>query len=208
MEAVLEANSKLAPAKIGTGSVQLEAFNRNRQTKLTPKASDRELAVLRLDDMAGKPIAILVNFTAHPTMISAATLKFSADYVGAMKEIVQKETGASVIFMQGAAGDQSVNEGTNKGYQVFGQALGREVMKVAAGIVTQEVAHPSIEVNEDRFKFASRIDLSNPLVRIAYEKAIFPELIPNFVDEYADISLLEKMNRVRMRLQNQLDSTG
>ena len=186
VEAVLEANSKLTPAKIGTGTVQLEAYNRNRQTKITPKASDRELAVLRLDDTAGKPIAILVNFTAHPTMISAATLKFSADYVGAMKEMVQKETGAAVIFMQGAAGDQSVNEGLNKGYQVFGQALGREVVKVAGGIATQEVAHPSIEVNEDRFKFSPRIDLSNPLVRIAYEKAFFPELIPNFVDEYAD----------------------
>ena len=186
VEAVLEANSKLAPAKIGTGSVQLEGFNRNRQTKLTPKASDRELAVLRFDDTAGKPIAILVNFTAHPTMISAATLKFSADYVGAMKEMVQKETGAAVIFMQGAAGDQSVNEGPNKGYQVFGEALAREVVKVAAGIATQEVAHPSIEVNEDRFKFSPRVDLSNPLVRIAYEKAFFAELIPNFVDEYAD----------------------
>ena len=186
VEAVLEANSKLAPAKIGTGSVQLEAFNRNRQTKLTPKASDRELAVLRLDDTTGKPIAILVNFTAHPTMISAATLKFSADYVGALKEMVQKEIGAPAIFMQGAAGDQSVNEGPNKGYQAFGQALAREVVKVASGITTQEVAHPSLEVNEDRFKFASRVDLSNPLVRIAYEKAFFPELIPNFVDEYAD----------------------
>ena len=186
VEAVLEANSKLTPAKIGTGSVQLEGFNRNRQTKLTPKASDRELAVLRFDDTAGKPIAILVNFTAHPTMISAATLKFSADYVGAMKEMVQKETGAAVIFMQGAAGDQSVNEGPNKGYQVFGEALAREVVKVAAGIATQEVAHPSIEVNEDRFKFSPRVDLSNPLVRIAYEKAFFAELIPNFVDEYAD----------------------
>ncbi len=186
VEAVLEANSKLAPAKIGTGSVQLEAFNRNRQTKLTPKASDRELAVLRLDDPAGKPIAILVNFTAHPTMISAMTLKFSADYVGAMKEMVQKEIGAPVIFMQGAAGDQSVNEGPNKGYQAFGQALAREVLKVAAGMATQEVVHPSIEVKEDRFKFTSRVDLSNPLVRAAYEKAFFPELIPNFIDEYAD----------------------
>jgi hypothetical protein len=186
VEAIMEANSKLAPARMATGAVALEGFNRNRHTKLTPKPSDRDLAVMRFDDMSDKPLAVLVNFTAHPTTISAMTLKFSADYVGAMKETIEKEMGAPAIFMQGASGDQSVNEGPNKGYQAFGQALGREAVKLATGLTTKEVAHPSIEIKEDRFKFAMRTDLSNPLVRIAYEKAFFPELIPNFIDEYAD----------------------
>lgn len=186
VEAILEANSKLAPAKMATGSIQLEGFNRNRHTKLEPKPSDRELAVMRFDDLSGKPIAILVNFTAHPTMIPALTLKFSADYVGAMKDEIRKQTGASVIFMQGAAGDQSANEGPNKGHVAFGQVLAREVVKLASGLATQEVASPSLEVREERFKFTSRTDLTNPIVRTAYEKAFFPELIPNFIDEYAD----------------------
>jgi len=184
--AILEANAKLAPAKMATGSVRLEGFNRNRHTKLEPKPSDHELAVMRFDDLSGKPLAVLVNFAAHPTMIPASTLKFSADYVGAMKETVEKETGARAIFMQGASGDQSVNEGPNKGYQAFGQALGREVVKLASGLATQEVAQPSLQIKEERFKFTSRTDLTNPLVRAGYEKAFFPELIPNFIDEYAD----------------------
>jgi len=184
--AILEANAKLTPAKMATGSVQLEGFNRNRHTKLPPKPSDRELAVMRFDDLAGKPLAVLVNFTAHPTMLPPAQLKFSADYVGVMKETIEKEMNASAIFMQGAAGDQSVNEGPNKGYQAFGQALGREVIKLASGLATKEVAEPSLQVREERFKFTSRTDLANPSVRSAYEKAFFPELIPNFIDEYAD----------------------
>jgi hypothetical protein len=184
--AILEANAKLAPARMAIGSVQLEGFNRNRHTKLQLKPSDRELAVLRFDDPSGKPIAVLVNFTAHPTMIPAATLKFSADYVGAMKAMIEKELGARAIFMQGAAGDQSVNEGPNKGYQAFGQALGREVVKLASSLTAQEVAAPALQVREERFKFSSRTDLSNPMVRSLYEKAFFPELIPNYIDEYAD----------------------
>src|SRR5215471_622422 len=128
--AVVEANSKLAPAKMASGSIQLEGFNRNRQTKQPVKPSDRELAVMRIDDENGKPIAILVNFAAHPTMVSGATLRFSADYVGAMKAEVEKATGARVIFMQGAAGDQSVNA-PNQDYQAFGQSLAKEVIKVA-----------------------------------------------------------------------------
>jgi hypothetical protein len=183
--AIVEANSKLAPAKMATGSIQLEGFNRNRHTKQAVKPSDRDLAVMRFDGANGKPIAILVNFTAHPTMVSAATLRFSADYVGAMKAEVEKATGARVIFMQGAAGDQSVNA-QKRDYQAFGQALAQEVAKVATGLAPQEVSSPSLEVKEDRFKFSSRNDLSNPLVRSLYEKAFFPELIPNYVDEYAD----------------------
>jgi hypothetical protein len=182
---IVEANSKLAPAKMAIGSIQLEGFNRNRHTKQAVKPSDRDLAVMRFDDATGKPIAILVNFTAHPTMVSGATLRFSADYVGAMKTEVEKATGARVIFMQGAAGDQSAN-GQNRDYQAFGQALAKEVIKVAAGLTTQEVSSPSLEVKEDRFKFSSRTDLNDPLVRSLYEKAFFPELIPNYADEYAD----------------------
>jgi neutral ceramidase len=183
--AIVEANSKLAPAKMGAGSIQLEGFNRNRHTKQAVKPSDRDMTVMRFDGANGKPIAILVNFTAHPTMISATTLRFSADYVGAMKAEVEKATGARVIFMQGAAGDQSVN-GQNRDHQAFGQALANEVIKLASGLTPLEVTSPSLEVKEDRFKFPSRNDLSNPLVRKLYEKAFFPELIPNYIDEYAD----------------------
>jgi neutral ceramidase len=184
--AIVEANSKLAPAKIAAGSVKLDQFNRNRQTKIEPKASDRDLAVLRLDNASGKPLAIVVNFTAHPVMVPGQTLKFSADYVGAMKQMVEKEMGATAIFMQGAAGDQSVNAGTNSGYQAFGGALGREVIKLASSLAPADISNPSLVVREDRFKFASRTDLSDPAVRMAYSFAFFPELIPNYADEYAD----------------------
>ena len=185
VEAVLEASARLAPAKLAVGAARLEGFNRNRHTKLEPKPSDRELAVMRLDDPAGKPVAILVNFAAHPTMIPSSTLRFSADYVGALKEVIRQETGAAALFMQGAAGDQSVNPGPYQGYQAFGQALGREALKVALGLSTQAVEKPSLAVREERFKFASRTDFGNPFLRPLFEKAFFPELIPNFLDEYA-----------------------
>jgi neutral ceramidase len=185
-EAIIEANGKLAPAKMAAGSVRLEHSNRNRHTKIEPKPSDRDLSVMRFDDASGKPLAVVINFAAHPTTISEGTLKFSADWVGAMKATVEKETGAQAIFMQGAAGDQSVDPGTNSGYQAIGQAIGREAAKLAASLTPTEVATPSLKVEEERFKFASRIDLSNPAIRAAYSFAFFPELIPNFADEYVD----------------------
>jgi neutral ceramidase len=184
--AIIEANRKIAPAKMATGSVRLEQFNRNRHTKFEPKPSDRELGVMRFDGTSGKPIAVVVNFTGHPTTIPAQTLKFSADYVGAMKATVEKEMGALAVFMQGSAGDQSVNVGTNGGYQGFGAALGREVIKLASSLTPAEVTQPSLVVKEQRFRFTSRTDLSDPRVRTGYSVAFFPELIPNMIDEYAD----------------------
>jgi hypothetical protein len=183
--AILEANARLAPARMAVGSAQLEGFNRNRHTRIEPKPSDRELAVMRFDDAAGKPLAILVNFAAHPTMLPASMLKFSADYVGALKAEITRQTGAAAIFMQGAAGDQSANAGANQDYQAFGQGLAREAVKVAESLHPQDAPHASLDCREERLEFASRTDFANPMVKAAYQKAFFPELIPNYIDEYA-----------------------
>jgi len=186
VSAILEANSKLTPARMAAGSIQLDGFNRNRHTKIEPKASDRDLAVLRFDDLAGKPLAVLVNFTAHPTMADGAVLKYSADFVGAMKSTIESEMKVTAVFMQGACGDQSANRGTNADFQAFGNSLGRETVKLASSLTPKEVADPVLRVKEERFNFTSRTDFKNPLVTAAFSAAFFPELIPNFADEYAD----------------------
>ncbi len=183
--AIIEANSRLQPAKLASGIFPLEGFNRNRHTKLEPKPVDKDLRLLRFDDLSGKPIAVIVNFTAHPTNIPASTLKFSADYVGAMKAEIEKETGASAIFMQGASGDMSTNKTNGQDHQSYGIALAKEALKFMATMTTKEIPAPSLQVREERMTFGSRIDFSNSTVINAYGKAFFPELIPNFTDEYA-----------------------
>jgi hypothetical protein len=99
---------------------------------------------------------------------------------------VEQELQARTIFLQGAAGDLSVNQGTNKGYQAFGQALGREVVKLASKLVTEQVQQPTLQVREDRFRFTARTDLSNPVIRTGYALAFFPELVANYAEAYAD----------------------
>ena len=184
--AILEADAKLVPARLATGVVKLSGFNRNRHTKIEPKPVDPDLGVIRLDDTNGKPLAVIVNFTAHPTMVDGGVLRFSADYVGALKATVEKEFGGQAVFMQGAAGDMSADKGANKDYLEFGQALGREVAKLAASLKPEEITKPSLAVKEERFKFSSRTDWNNPGIRAAFSMAFFPELIPNYTDEYAD----------------------
>lgn len=186
VDAVLEADKSSVPAKMASGSIELDNFNRNRQTKLEPKPVDRTLSVLRFNSSATtKPLALIVNFTGHPTSVPAEILKFSADYVGAMKSTIEKEFGGTALFMQGASGDISVNRGTNADYIAFGQTLGREAIKLASSLQPATVAKPTLKVREDRFKFDTRSDLNNPVIRAAYSFAFFPELVANFTEEYA-----------------------
>jgi hypothetical protein len=184
--AIVEADKNAVPAKLASGTIEAEGFNRNRHTKLSSKPVDRTLGVLRLDDEAGKPIAIVVNFSAHPTSIPAETLKFSADYCGALKSTVEKELGGTAIFMQGASGDLSTDRAAHGDHTAYGQALGAQIVKLATSLQPTTADKPTLKVREERFKFQSRTDLSNPVVRTVYSFAFFPELVANFVDEYAD----------------------
>jgi neutral ceramidase len=183
--AIVEANSKLVPAKIATGAVDLQGYNRNRHTKLLPKPVDTQLGIMRLDDMDGKPIAVMVNFAAHPTSIPSETIKFSADFAGSLKNQVMKELGGQAVFMQGACGDLSTDRG-GKDYVEFGKAIGDDAVKLARTLEPKVPEKPTLEVREKRFKYESRTNLNNPAIRVVYSIAFFPELISNFVDEYAD----------------------
>jgi len=186
VEAVLEAEARRVPARVDAGILPLEGFNRNRHSKFEPKPVDRDLAVLRLDDAAGKPLALLVNFAAHPTMLPSSTLKFSADWVGAMKQALRRESGAAVVFMQGAAGDLSVNPGPGKDFREYGEAVARQALDLARRLRPEPPESPALEVREERFRFESRTDFADPLVRTLFAKAFFPELIANYLDEYAE----------------------
>jgi hypothetical protein len=184
-EAVIEANSRLQPALIAAGSIQLPGFNANRHSKIDPKPVDDSLTILRLDSASGAPIAVLVNFAAHPTTIASETMMFSADYVGSLKRTISQSMNAAPVFIQGAAGDLRTNRGPND-YKSFGEALGLEAVKLARSLTPKPVAKPSLQVKEDRLRFTPRVDLKNPFVRMLFEKAFFPELVRHYEDEYAD----------------------
>src|SRR5262249_22713395 len=101
VDVMIAASKDLRSARIGIASKEV-SFNRNRHSKLAEKPVDRELLVLRVEAKDGKPIAHAVNFAAHPTMQDARQLKFSADYPGSLAELMEKETGAPCLFLQGA----------------------------------------------------------------------------------------------------------
>ncbi len=184
-DVIVAATKALKPARLGIVSKEI-AFNRNRHTKLPDKPLDRELLLLRVEDGDGKPIAHAVNFAAHPTMLPATLFEFSADWPGAMAALVEKETSAPCLFLQGAAGDLSPDSAKGRDADAFGKALGQEVMALVKKVRCEALKKGTLQVHEEEFTFTSRIDLSNLAVQLAFSSAFFPELVDFYVKEYRD----------------------
>jgi hypothetical protein len=182
--AIVEAKENAVPARIGVAKKNVE-LNRNRHTKRPIKPTDPMLAVIRFDDAEGKPIAVVVNFAAHPVTMDTMVLKFSPDYPGALQKRVEETMTTNCIFTQGASGDMSTNRGGLNGTQ-YGEALGDHVVELARSVETQTPATPSIQGRVNRFQFTSRVDFKNTVLMAMFERAFFPELVRNYAQEFAE----------------------
>jgi hypothetical protein len=182
IDAIHEAAGAVQDARIGWASAETD-LNRNRHTKKQPKPTDPELAVIRVDDLAGKPIALLVNFAAHPTIADIFDRRWTSEWPGHMQMNVEKELGAPCLFLQGAAGDMSPNTNdTRRGIDGFGRAMAEKVIEINAGIETKVPGSSSVAGKHDTFSWKMRIDIENPLVRGTFKQMFFPEILAMAVE--------------------------
>jgi hypothetical protein len=66
---------------------------------------DDQVRACAFVDQSGKPVAILVNFTAHP-VLEMCIKQVSPDYPGEMcLDLEKRHPGATVLFLQGACGN-------------------------------------------------------------------------------------------------------
>ena len=176
IQVIVSASKSVQDAKMGWGSKNLD-MNRNRHSKIEPKPRDTELGLIRFDTLEGKPIAVVVNFAAHPTVIPGEDLRFSAEWPGEMMNVVEQELGSNCIFMQGAAGDMSVKmPADTKGADGFGKSMAKEVLEVVRTIETKVPAKPAILGRDHDFEFETRVPFNNPVTMSLFSKAFFPEL--------------------------------
>jgi neutral ceramidase len=106
---IIEANKTFVPIKAGTGSTEVTGLNRNRRGDPTV---DPELTVTRIDTVDGKPLAVFVNFTAHPTYVGAEVMEISAEWPGYLqREVEAFMPGTLCLYSNGAEGDTAPSGG-------------------------------------------------------------------------------------------------
>jgi hypothetical protein len=145
----MAAHRAMQPAFVGGGKGSC-AVNANRRRPHQPGRpmlaphpegfSDHEVGVIRIDAANGQPIAVLVNYAAHPTILAWDNRLISPDYPGMLRRTVECITGATCLFLQGAAGDQD----TLRDYSCkvddarwIGKQIGIEAARVAELIETR-----------------------------------------------------------------------
>lgn len=149
--AVFEAFGNMRPAEIGVGWGK-SYIGINRREKRpdgnivlgqNPEGPiDRQVGVLRIDDINGNPIAVLANFATHPVSQTSRMRMISADFPGKACELVTSLTNCPCLFLQGACGNiNSIRmENSHEPPRTLGTRLGCEIVRVWEMIETHPVS--------------------------------------------------------------------
>jgi hypothetical protein len=152
------ADERLQPARIGAGKGSAP-LGINRRERLAdgrviigenPQgAVDRDIGVIRVDDLAGKLIATVFSAGCHTVVLGPRTLSLSPDFIGPARTIIESATGAPSLFLQGAAGNINPVCGIGTGgvdqlddLVRLGAMLAGETLKTWAGIRTHNRRGP------------------------------------------------------------------
>ncbi|HEY2841867.1 MAG TPA: neutral/alkaline non-lysosomal ceramidase N-terminal domain-containing protein, partial [Pirellulales bacterium] len=154
-QAVREAEKQLVPVTVGTSGQQIEGWNRNRRGSPT---IDKQLTLTRIDTRDGKPLAVLVNFTAHPTFMSGDDMLFSGDWPGHLQRTVESLVGQGVtaMYYNGAEGDQAPLARPDSGPSRWERAerYGRDLGIVAWKQWQETKTKPEVALTSHRQTFA------------------------------------------------------
>ena len=116
IEGVKQARARLEPARLTWGK-GYSAANLNRRARdvdgtirlgLNPDGPvDREIGLIRVDNAAGKPLALVANYAMHGTAMSGLNTLISGDAPGIVASYVEDKLGAPMLYVNGAAGNIS-----------------------------------------------------------------------------------------------------
>ncbi|HJQ22871.1 MAG TPA: neutral/alkaline non-lysosomal ceramidase N-terminal domain-containing protein [Blastocatellia bacterium] len=143
--AVIAACQRMRPARIAFGAGEARGISRFRSSWPPAGPIDPEVGVIRVDAAdTGKPMAVLMNFAAHPTVVGDKNFEFSADYVYYARRALEQMIGGDVmaIFANGAQG--TVAPRAFQGKDEFqraenvGTILAAEVFKVTLMVTPQD----------------------------------------------------------------------
>ena len=194
LDAIRQARSNLAPARIGVGTGMAMA-NINRRAKdvdgkvslgLNPDGPvDRQIGLIRLERTDGSLIALIANYAMHGTVLGGRWMQISGDAPGVVADYVEKKLGAPVLYINGAAGNiapiYSVYDTPGAGHlSQFKVLLGNKILDtnqhVAVSSAAVELAASSMTIETARkpgLTWSSALDAytthsssGDPVVRI------------------------------------------
>ena len=185
-DAIKRASESMFSARLGTGRGEIRlGYNRllprddgrsralfDNLERIPYGPVDPEFTLLRVEDSAGAPRALLVHYATHAVVLGPTNCKYSADFPGAMQSKVESEmTGVQCMFVQGGAGDinplfMARSGKEDEDFSVvrkMGETLAGEVLKAARSMRPLEHPPETIQSRSDLLTFQNRWEKDKPI---------------------------------------------
>ncbi len=149
---------------------------------------DRSLGVLQLCREDNTPLATLVNFACHGTVMGPKSLLVSADWPGAMRSVVEAATDAPCLFIQGATGDMNpvinVTQSDWSAVHELGEQVGQAVLETFPQLASIEALPIQYQQVKVWLPLLAAADTSKPPAvhrKVLSKVAKVPSLLVDFI---------------------------
>jgi hypothetical protein len=171
VDAILASLSTLQPASVKWTSVHVPGLAKNARN---PEIVDDELTLAQFvsrDNIS--TYVTLFNFPCHPEVLWEHNPNITSDYVGYLRDEVEKQTGAPCIFFAGALGGMMTPDVKDHSFpeaEFMGKKLAEQGVKALRAVDSNQLSVISIEKKEIKAK------LTNILYKLAFGRKLLPDV--------------------------------
>jgi hypothetical protein len=209
--------SKLEPASVKWTSVHVPGLVKNARD---PQILDDELTLLQFSDVTvtSKVTVTLMNFPCHPEVLWDMNPNITSDYVGYLRDEVEKQTSAPCIFFAGALGGMMTPDVKDHSFaeaEFMGLKLAEEGLKALSAVKgSEQVSVIGVEKKEIKAK------LTNILYKLAFGRKLLPDVRDKQGYVHTEVNLIkigdlwlatvpgELLPKLGLRLKKQLLDAG
>ncbi len=114
VKAIVEAASHKEPALVGIGYAAVDGVAQFRSKWPERYVPEEGLSLIKVTKKDGAPLALLYSYALHPTVLGHENMRFSADFVGASRDLLHDLLGKEVVtlYFNGAQAELVPQEGT------------------------------------------------------------------------------------------------
>jgi neutral ceramidase len=206
VEAVNEAQKNLLPARLEYSHGEADV-GINRREKMpdghmeigrNPEGPrDKSVQVVSVLTDAGQRLATIVNYACHGTVLGPDNLLVSADWIGVMRDKIEKELGGMTLFIQGAAANINPDmywDDAHAFEKVTEQGLGvAEAVLTAAGSRSDEMRGMPLEIERAEAWMPTETAVTTSRPPKNYGKPLLAlAKMPGFMAVFADVLLNQR----------------